>query len=256
VDRRYGGDHRGWFGAGGGVQRRLRHAGIGVEGGGRADRGALRRLRWPGDLRGVEGSGRCQEPGGTRARRRLLRRRRAGGARRRAHADPGLARRHDRIDHAAPDGSGLGRREGAGRGADRRGREAQRRRARGQAGREPDPRRPGGGQPGGDWVRGRRDRAFDRVRLGRRRRPAARDRAGRPRYLVRRPDRPARQRGRRARLDDGGVGADRDRGWDRLRAAGPDPLPGRDERRQGPPRRRAGGGHHRGPQRGSSPARL
>ena len=49
----------------------------------------------------------------------------------------------------------------------------------------------------------------------------------RPRHLLRWPDRAARQRRRRPRLDDGGVGPDRDRGRDRLRAARPDALPRR-----------------------------
>ena len=68
-------------------------------------------------------------------------------------------------------------------------------------------------------------------------------------HLLRRPDRPARQRRRRPRLDDGGLGADRDRRRDRLLAAGPDPLPLGDERGQGPSRRGRRGRHHRGAQR-------
>ena len=104
-------------------------------------------------------------------------------------------------------------------------------------------------EPGGARLPRRRDRAADRLRLGGRRRPAARDRAGRPRHLLRRPDRPARERRRRPRLDDRGLGPDRDRGRDRLLAARPDPLPLGDGRRQGPPRRGGRGGHHRRAQR-------
>ena len=142
---------------------------------------------------------------------RLLRRGGAGRPRRRAHADPRLRRRHDRLDHAAADGPRLGRREGGGREADRRRRGEQRRRARDQARRRPDLRGAGAVEPRGARLPRRRDRAADRLRLGGRGGPAARDRADRPRHHLRRPDPPARQRRRRARLDDGGVGPDRDR---------------------------------------------
>ena len=103
--------------------------------------------------------------------------------------DPGLGGRHDRLDHAPADRPRLGGREGGRREADRRRRGEQRRRARDQARRRPDLRRAGGDQPRGDRLPRRRDRAADRLRLGRRRRPAARDRPGRARHLVRRPDR-------------------------------------------------------------------
>ena len=156
---------------------------------------------------------------------------------------------NDRRDHAPADGPGLGGREGGRREADRRRRGEQRRRARDQARRRPDLRRAGGGQPRGARLPRRRDRAADRLRLGGGRRPAAADRAGRARHLLRRPDRPARQRRRRPRLDDRGLGPDRDRGRHRLRAAGPDPVPLGDERRQGPPRRDRRGRHHRRAQR-------
>ena len=75
------------------------------------------------------------------------------------------------------------------------------------------------------------------------------DRPGRPRHLLGRPDRAARQRDRRPQLDHGGLGPDRDRRRDRLRAARPDPLPRGDAGRQGPPRRGRRGGHHRRAQR-------
>ena len=120
---------------------------------------------------------------------------------------------------------------------------------RDQARRGSDLRRAGGSQPRRARVPRRRDRAADRVRLGGRRRPAAPDRPRRARDLVRRADRPARQRRRRPRLDDGGLGADRDRRRHRLRAARADPVPRRDERGQGPPRRRRRGRHHRRAQR-------
>ena len=80
-------------------------------------------------------------------------------------------------------------------------------------------------EPRGARLPRRRDRPADRLRLGGRRRPAAGDRAGRARHLLRRPDRPARQLRRRPRLDDGRLGPDRDRRRDRLRAARPDPFP-------------------------------
>ena len=70
--------------------------------------------------------------------------------------------------------AGLGRPEGGRREADRRGRAPQRRRAGDQARRRPDLRGAGGGEPRGHRLPRRRDRAADRVRLGRRRRPAAR----------------------------------------------------------------------------------
>ena len=74
------------------------------------------------------------------------------------------------------------------------------------------------------------------------------DSAGGTRHHLGRADRPARELRRRAGLDDRGVGPDRDRRRDRLRAAGADPLPLRAARRQGPPRRRGRGRHDRRPQ--------
>ena len=118
-----------------------------------------------------------------------------------------------------------------------------------QARRRSDLRRPGGREPGGARIPRRRDRAADRVRLGGRRRPAAADRAVRARDHLRRPDRAARQRRRRARLDHGGVGPDRHRRRNRLCAAGPDALPLRAGRRQGRPRRGRRVRHHRRAQR-------
>src|SRR5215204_3912324 len=67
--------------------------------------------------------------------------------------------------------------------------------------------------------------------------------------LVGRAHSTAVQRDRRARLDDGRLGPDRDRRRHRLRAPRPHSLPLGAERRQGSPRRGRRGGHHRGPQR-------
>ena len=137
----------------------------------------------------------------------------------------------------------------AGRAADQRRRRQQRRGPRDQARRRPD--LPGAIaiQPRGAGLPRRGDRPADRLRLARRRRPAAGDRADRAWDLLRRPDPPPGQRDRRPRLDHGGFRADRDRRRDRLLAAGPDPLPLRDEAGQGPPRRRGRGRHHRGAER-------
>ena len=79
--------------------------------------------------------------------------------------------------------------------------------------------------PRGDRLPRRRDRAADRVRVGRRGRPAAPGRADRARHHVGRPDRPARQRHRRPRLDHGGLRPDRHRRGHRLLAARADALP-------------------------------
>ena len=49
------------------VQRRLRHARLGVEGRERPHRAALRRLLRPGDLRRLEGPGGRQQPGARRS---------------------------------------------------------------------------------------------------------------------------------------------------------------------------------------------
>ena len=114
-----------------------------------------------------------------------------------------------------------------------------------QARRGPDLPRPGRGQPRGVRLPRGGDRPPDRLRLIGRRRPAAGDRPGRPRDHLRRPDPAAGQRRQRPRLDDRGLRADRDRGRDRLLAAGPDPVQGRSARRQGPPRRGGRGDHHR-----------
>ena len=174
-----------------------------------ADRGALRRLLRPGDLRRLEGRGR---------------RRRARAAKQRidaflAEAAAGRPhRRADRRSASREDGKigattlpltvpGWDVDEGGRREADRRRRAEQRRRPPDQARRRSDLRRAGGGQPRGARVPRRRDRAADRLRLGGRRRPAARDRPRRARHLLRRPDRAARQRRRRPRLDDGGLRA-------------------------------------------------
>ena len=100
-----------------------------------------------------------------------------------------------------------------------------------QLGGDPIARAPGRREPGGNRLPRRGDRPPDRVRLAGRGRPAAGHRAGRPRHHLRRPDPAARQRRRRPRLDDRGLGADRDRGRDRLLAAGADPVPRRPSRR-------------------------
>ena len=159
------------------------------------------------------------------------------------------------IDLAPADGPRLGGQEGGRREADRRRRGERRRRAADQARRRSDLRGAGAVEPRGDRVPRRRDRAADRLRLGGRRRPAAGDRPHRPRHLIGRPDRPARQRHRRPRLDHRGVRADRDRRRHRLFAARPDPVPLGDARRQGPPRRRGRGRDHRRAQRDHRRAR-
>ena len=139
--------------------------------------------------------------------------------------------------------------EGGRREAGRRSRGEQRRWAGDRARRGSDLPGAGVGQPGGGRAPRGHDRAADRLRLGGRRRAAPRDRPRRPWHLVRGPDRAARQRRRRPRLDHGGVRADRDRGRHRLLVARPDPVPGGDEGGQGPPRRRRRGRHHRRAQR-------
>ncbi len=250
VDRSGGPDHRRRLLAGRGIRGRLPHAGLGVEGGERAHPGAVRRLLRPRDQRRLEGRGRRRQPRRPGARQRLLRRGRAGRSRRRArHPDPVLGGRHDRIDHSPADGQRLGRPQGGRREAGRRSRGEQWRRAGDRARRGSDLPGAGVGQPGGGRAPRGHDRAADRLRLGGRRRPAARDRPRRPWHLVRGPDRAARQRRRRPRLDHGGVRADRDRGRHRLLVARPDPVPGGDEGGQGPPRCRGGGRHHRRAQR-------
>ena len=249
LDRRARRDHRRRLLAGRRVQRRLQHAGVGVEGCERADRGPLRRLLRAGDLRRLEGPGRRAERRREGARRRLPRQGPEDRSHRRPDRRPGLAGRQDRRDHAAADGRGLGHPQGERREADRRRRGEQRRRPPDQARRRSDLRRAGGRQPRGPRLPRRRDRAPDRLRLGRRGRPPAPDRALRPRHLLRRPDRAARERGGRPRLDDRGLRPDRDRRRHRLLAARPDPLPRRPRRREVRPRRGARGGHHRRAQR-------
>ena len=192
----------------------------------------------------------ADSPAAKRARRRLLRRGRAGRPHRRARRRSGS--RDDGTIGATTlplTVPGWEVKKEDGEKLIAAAEEQQRRRARDQARRRPDLRRAGGSEPRGARLPRRRDRAADRLRLGGGRRPAARDRAGRPRHHLGRPDRPARQRRRRARLDDGGVGPDRDRGRHRLRAARPDPVPRGDERRQGPPRRGGRGRHDRRAQR-------
>ena len=104
-----------------------------------------------------------------------------------------------------------------------------------QLGGDPIARGAGRREPGGNRVPRRGGRPPDRVRLAGRGRPAAGDRAGRPRNHLRRPDPAARQRRRRPQLDDGGLGPDRDRGRDRLLAPGPHPVPRCASLRREPP---------------------
>ena len=75
------------------------------------------------------------------------------------------------------------------------------------------------------------------------------NRPGRPRDLLGRAHSAAGQRDRRTRLDDRGLGPDRDRRRHRLLASRPHPLPLGDEGRQGSPRRRCRGRHDGRPQR-------
>ena len=187
------------------VRGRLRHPGLGVQGGERPHGGPLRGLLGPGDLRRLEGRARRSGPRRQAAARQVLRRGHEGRQRGRPDPDPGVGGRQDRHHHAAAVGPRLGGREGGRREADRRRRGERRRRARAQARRRPDLRGAGGGQPRGPRLPRRRDRAADRLRLGGGRRAPAPDRTGRPRHHLGRPDRPARQRRRRSRLDDGGV---------------------------------------------------
>ena len=249
LDRRHGRDHRRGLLARGRVRGRLRHPGLGVEGGQRPHRAALRGLLRPGDLRRLEGSGRARTVRPPRAADKFF-----AQAEKVKHVGkhapirvsedgkigsttlpltvPGWeVKKEDgeKLIEAAEQNSGDG--------------------APDQARRRPDLRRAGGGQPRGARLPRRRDRAADRLRLGRGGRAAAGDRAGRPGHLVGRADRPARQRRRRPRLDHRRLGPDRDRRRHRLRAAGPDPLPLGDEGRQDPPRRDRRVRHHRRAQR-------
>ena len=89
-----------------------------------------------------------------------------------------------------------------------------------------DPERRGGREPGGHRHDGRRADPADRLRLDRRRRPAARRRAVRPRHLGR-PHHRARRLRRRARLRARRGRPDRHRRRRRLRAARAHPLPRR-----------------------------
>ena len=78
-------------------------------------------------------------------------------------------------DHAADDRPRLGRHEGAGQAADRRRRDQQRRRPlRSSSAAIRSTQAQGSIEPRGHRLPRRRDRAADRLRLGRRRRPAAR----------------------------------------------------------------------------------
>ena len=163
--------------------------------------------------------------GGGEAPAAVLRPGREGRAHRPAHLDPPLQEPPDRLDHPAAHRSRLGRDQVAGRAADQRRRRQQRRGPRDQARRRPDLPGAVAVQPGGARVPRRGDRPADRLRLARRRGPAAGDRADRARHLLRRPDPPARQRDRRPRLDHSGLRADRDRRRDRLCAPRPDPIP-------------------------------
>ena len=160
------------------VQRRLQHARLGVQGREPADRGALRRLLRAGDLRRLEGPGRRPEPRRAEAHRRVPRRGPAG----RSH------RRRTTAIRVSQDGkigsttlpltvAGWDVPKEDGEKLIAAAEEQQRRRAPDQARRRSDLRGAGVDQPRGARVPRRRDRAADRVRLGRRRRPAARDRA-------------------------------------------------------------------------------
>ena len=146
----------------------------------------------PGDLRRLEGPGRRAT---ARAPAQRVDAFLAAGAEGRPHrsADTPIRVSRDGTigdDHAAADRPRLGRHEGGRQAADRRRRAQQRRRAPDQARRaiRSTPRRTQS-SPEGHRLPRRRDRAADRLRLGGRRRPAARDRPGRPRHLLRRPDR-------------------------------------------------------------------
>ncbi len=161
----------------------------------------------PGDLRRLEGRGRRRQPRRDGARQRISGGGRTGQSRLRAHPDPVLGGRHDRVYHPPAHGARLGCRQGGRREADRRRRGEQRRRVGDQARRGSDLHRPGAVQPGGDRLPRGRDRPPDRLRLGGRRRPAARDRPRRPRDHIGWTDRPPRQRDRRPRLDHGGLRA-------------------------------------------------
>ena len=261
MDRRRRRHHRRRLLARRGVQGRLRHAQLGLEGRQRPHQAALRRLLGPGDLRRLEGPDRRQEPARDAAHQRLLRSGPEGREHRPAHGDPGVEGRQDRHQHPADDRARLGGQEGAGQAADRRRRGERRQRAGDQAGRRSDLRGAVAVEPGGAWLPGRRDRAADRLRLGGRGGPAARDRPHRARHLVRRADRAAGERDGRPRLDHGGLRPDRHRRRHRLFAARPDALPFRAGRRQVHSRRggrvrhqgRAQRGHRRPHRRGRRP---
>ena len=209
LDRRDGRDHRARLLARGRVQRRLQHAGLGVEGGERPHRAASSAAT---PARRSTSSGRTR-PAPT-----------SPAARQRIDAFFAEAEQVEHIDQHTPirvsdDGTiatttlpltvpGWEVDEGARRTADRRRRGQQRRRPRDQARRRPDlPGAQEAVQPRGARLPRRGDRAADRLRLAGRRRPAAGDRPGRPRHHLRRPDPAARQRRRRPRLDHGGLRA-------------------------------------------------
>ena len=165
--------------------------GLGVEGGERRAQAALRRLQRRRGRRRLEGRPGRQQPAVQQRINRFLAEAQkvediGPPAPTRVSHDGKIAATNLRTDRAA-----LGRPQGERREADRARREGRRQRARDQARRRPDLRSPGAGRSGGIRLSRRDDRAADRVRLGRRRRPAARDRPRRARDL-RRADRPAR----------------------------------------------------------------
>ena len=127
------------------VQGRLRHPRLGVEGRERPDRGALRRLLRPGDLRRLEGRGRAPPaPPPASASTRFF-----AEAEQVDHVSPHTPVRISEdgtigSTHPAADRPRLGGPQGGRREADRRRRGQQRRRARDQARRRPDLRGAGG----------------------------------------------------------------------------------------------------------------
>ena len=214
------------------LQRRLQHAGLGVEGGERSARAALRRLQRRGGRRRLEGRRGRRQPagasGGSTASSPRPRRSRTSAARgRRASPTDGTiaatSLRLTALPWDVPKESGE-KLIALAEKTDGNGLEI-------KLGGDPIYAAAGADRSGGVRLSRRHDRAPDRLRLGRRRRPAARDRPRRSRDL-RRADRAARDRRRRPRLDDRGLGTDRHRGRDRLLAAGPDAFPLGADRRQ------------------------
>ena len=185
-----GRDHRPRLLTDGRVQRRLQHAGLGVQGGQRPHREALRRLLGPGDLRRLEGPGGSREPGGAgdgstpssprRSRSTTSTGRRRFGSPRTARSPPTTLpltvpgwevtkEDGEQLIAAAEDNSGDGLEI--------------------KLGGDPIYAAQERSEPGGDRLPRRRDRAADRLRLAGRGRAAAGDRPGRPRHHLRRPDR-------------------------------------------------------------------